>query len=169
MKFIVFDGRVVGYAQLSAAEHEKNYQSEYKQVEGPDAVVEDVYFDGESILRKPEQSSDNAYWDIGINEWVVPPVFVDYSLRWASLSRELVSTSAWEKVYAAGMKTIAANFASTLLIRVLDIVQDENALLDAFNRLREVLVAASSLSDFTQEELDEINSKLEENNFTIRV
>ncbi len=176
--YLIENKQIVGTTNDPAAKLPK----ELYVVEGMDTTSgkspsEELYYNGAIILRKPPKpSSTGSYvWDSETNSWqeqvdVFSLAELDLQLPdWYNLSKTLQDSPVWLKVKAAGLKTNAANFAITILLRVMDVTRNEEELLVAFNDLREVMKAASALEDFNTSELQFIQASLTKNKFTITV
>lgn len=170
--YIIEDKSIVGITNDPAAKLPKDFYV----VEGMEEPIEKLYFNGSTILRKPPKPSTNKNynWDGETNSWKEGSslnlgVSSEPFPLWGNLISELQESPVWAKVNSSASKTNAANFAVTLLLRVLDVTRKESDLLYAFNNLREVLNSAASLEDFNTSELEFIQASLTKNNFTITV
>lgn len=136
---------------------------------------EELYYNGVIILRKPPKPSDSlSYeWDNETNSWkqlvIFPALTNQAQPNWNEFIKTIQNSPVWLKVKQAGLKTNAANFAITILLRVMDVTRNEEELLTAFKDLREVMKAASALEDFNTSELQFIQSSLHKNNFSITI
>ncbi len=137
---------------------------------GPDAPIEDLYWDGETIILKPPKPSDEHHWDSETNTWIAPvPIVIPQYLDWDKLITLLDSSPEWGRVYAAAEKTLKANTAFTTLLTTLTNLRKLETLEFAIAKLREAMIGISGIGDFTAEEIASINQKLAECGFDLQL
>lgn len=154
--------------------------SEFVLVEGPYLPVEDVFFDGKSVVQKPEIPGENYYWDGANNKWSAMPVSADITATstapsqptkpredWIGLTTALQTSAEWAKAYSASEKTLKANTAFTSLSIVLTATRLTTGLETSFAKLREAMGSISGVGDFSASELKNLNQMLKNNGFSL--
>lgn len=70
-----------------------NPPSGLQLIEGPEASISELYFDGTAILLKPERPSNTAIWEDTTHSWVEPPAPPEPEPvpNWAALGDALVA------------------------------------------------------------------------------
>ncbi|MBW4670423.1 MAG: hypothetical protein KME60_24160 [Cyanomargarita calcarea GSE-NOS-MK-12-04C] len=152
---------------------EAGLPSGYKCIEGPNLLVHEVYWDGENVLPRPEQPSNEHYWDSTTNAWeatkpaVVP--LINLEENWDKLISLLQSSPEWAHAYTAAERTLKANTAFTTLLSSLTTLRKVETLQFALAKLREAMSSISGLGDFSAEEIASINQKLTDSGFDFQL
>lgn len=149
----------------------ENLPDGYFAHKGPDAPIEDLYWDGTDVILKPEKPSAIAIWNTEALSWEEPEAFVIPSLPldWDKLIAALDSSPEWERAYTASERTLKANTAFTTLMSALTSIRKVETLQFALAKLREAMSGISGLGDFTTEEIASINQKLAQAGFELRL
>ena len=167
--YLVFDNEIAGVANTS-----EGLPFGFKAVDGPDAPLENLYWDGKAIALKPPKPNAAAYWDARTKTWKTPPVANIPSLApgspdWNKLIESLENSPEWGRTYAASERTLKANTAYTTLMTVLGSLRKVETLQFALAKLREAMEGISGLGDFTPSEVQSINQKLKAAGFGFQI
>lgn len=165
--FLIYEGAIAG-----TTDQAEDLPEGYSAHPGPDAPIEEVYWDGADVILKPEKPSAIAFWNIETLSWTEPEAFVIpnlQSLDWDKLIAALDSSPEWERAYTASERTLKANTAFTTLMSALTSIRKVETLQFALSKLREAMSGISGLGDFTPEEIASINQKLEAAGFELRL
>jgi hypothetical protein len=170
MIFLICNDEIAGITDS----HLAALPSGYRCIEGPDLLVHEVYWDGqsESVLPKPQQPSNEHYWDSTTNTWQLPQLIRIPQIKtenWDRLISLLDSSPEWGRVYAAAEKTLKANTAFTTLLTTLTNLRKVETLEFAIAKLRVAMAGISGVGDFTSEEIASINQKLTECGFDLQL
>ena len=168
--YLIFDNEIAGVANTS-----EGLPSGFKAVDGPDAPLENLYWDGKKIALKPQKTNAAAYWDARTKAWKTPPE-ASFSLppagadspNWNMLITSLQNTPEWGRAYTAAEKTLKANASFTTLMSALT-MEDEATLQFALTKLREAMEGITGLGDFTPAEVQSINQKLKAAGFGFQI
>lgn len=128
--------------------------------------IAQLYWDGETVLVKPDRPSPNHYWDETTKEWIAP--FVPeptIAPNWLGLVAALRNSAIWAKVFDAASRTLKAQNAFTLLYGTLITVHNLDDLRLAIYLVREAMRGISAIGDFSADELAWIGDRLSENGF----
>ncbi|MBW4443070.1 MAG: hypothetical protein KME10_17890 [Plectolyngbya sp. WJT66-NPBG17] len=140
----------------------------FQVVKGVDDLpAEMLFWDGFEIQIKPARPSDLHFWQN--NQWTLPEFTAPVTENWTGLIDSLRGTLIWQKSFTAAGRTVRANAAWTLLYGTLTSTQSLPDLAFAIAELREAMRGITAIGDFTSEELDSLNQKLEANHFSLRL
>lgn len=164
--FLIHEGAIAG-----TTDQAEDLPEGYSAHPGPDAPIDDLYWDGTNVILKPEKPSPTAIWNVEAHLWTEPETFVIPSLPldWDKLIAALDSSPEWERAYTASERTLKANTAFTTLMSALTSIRKVETLQFALSKLREAMSGISGLGDFTPEEINSINQKLEDAGFDLRL
>ena len=170
MFFLIFDNEIAG-----TTAQDEGLPAGFRAVEGLDAPLENLYWDGKAIALKPQKPNAAAYWDARTKAWKIPPV-ASFSLplasanspNWNMLISSLQNTPEWGRAYTAAEKTLKANASFTTLMSALT-MRDEATLKFALAKLREAMESITGLGDFTPSEVQSINQKLKAAGFGFQI
>lgn len=164
MFYFIKDGEIVGTADSNIG-----LPGNFQAVEFEEIVdISLLYFDGEEICLKPQKPGENFFWDANTNQWKeIPSVEFIRGYDWDKLLVTLQSSDEWAKAYSASERTLKANTAYTTLLVVLTNTRQVGTLEWAVAKLREAMATISGIGDFTVEEIESINQKLEDAGFSI--
>lgn len=136
--------------------------------EGPNATLSELYFDGQSVVYKPNSPGENFYWSEQERMYKEKPIFNVTGFiqnKWSLLSSKLRNTPLWQKLFQLSSSSLAANTYVTLLIHTIDNTHIEEDLKLALTNLKSLNSSLSSPA-ISLEEITYINNKLKEYNFS---
>lgn len=167
--FLIFDNQIAG-----TTAQDEGLPAGFRAVEGMDAPLENLYWDGKAIALKPPKPNNTAYWDTKTKAWKTPPVAsfssaIPNSPDWNKLVESLENSPEWGRTYAASERTLKANTAYTTLMTVLGSLRKVETLQFALFKLREAMEGISGLGDFNPDEVDSINQKLKAAGFEFQI
>jgi hypothetical protein len=167
MKYLIEGTEVVQYLQIP----EDLIPHNLKVADGDDSSdISQVYYDPatDNVKLKPPRPSDRHEWGSAVLAWVEreeevtqpgpDPSFMD-------LFDSFRGTAIWDKIKMAGATSLRLNLAVTMLVTALTASKNKGGLQDAIAELRAGLDAEASTTDFTTEEISQINTLLSEHGF----
>lgn len=152
----ISSGEVVGPAILGIG-----VPDNFEEVEGPEARDRDLlYVDGQTIKLKPERPSPSHVWSVTQKTWIeqslpAPGLAID----WTGFLAALRNTPVFARIYSASTQSLRANSAYTLLTSTLTTTHNLDDFQWAIAELREGMT--TSTGDFSNEEIEWINQKLD--------
>jgi hypothetical protein len=165
-KWWIESGQIIGLA-IEGIDAPSNFQ----EVEGEDADDrEAVYFDGTTVLLKPERPSDHHYWNDDAQEWIEATSAIEPTNEpdWVGLVDWLRGSLYFERVYGASKLTAGANTAATLLLMTINQsrnLQDLAFVLPDLLGEIEAIAAQGYIPAFTTAEKQALADKLTDLNF----
>ena len=164
--------------QIMGTTNDPNATAGFLAVSGPDAPVENVYFDGEAIQFKPPRPTGNFTWQG--DQWVeIPSLGFPAVADWKGLEADFRGSVIYARIYQVAsqpseatiealIQTQRAATAHSLLLSALSSTRSEADLAFAIAELRTVM-AQHPMGDLTTEDVAFINSKLEQRHLTLRL
>lgn len=167
MFYLINNGQIVG-----SADSADNLPKDFFAVEYEESELSQIYWDGEAIQLRPSKPSGEFFWSNQSNSWEAIASRINSTRTtedWGLLTNLLQSSQPWIKAYAASERTLKANTAYTTLLMTLLNVRQVDTLEWSIARLREAMEGISNLGDFSIDEIIDINGKLQQSNFTLRL
>lgn len=116
MQFLILERQIAASAESYP---EAAVPNGGKVVEGPNLPVEQLYWDGEAIKKRPKRPSDYHAWNPLENKWEQPATLADSLAElpnWQGFLDELRGSDVWAKWFEAAAVNLRANTAATLLL-----------------------------------------------------
>ncbi|NDJ20936.1 hypothetical protein GS682_04610 [Nostoc sp. B(2019)] len=161
MLYLICNNEIAG-----VTDQQTQLPSGYESIEGPDEVIENLYFDGIEIKVKPPKPSDAHYWDKELSEWVLPRqggAIAPQTNRWIKFLLAIISTSTYDKIKTfLGANNPAEYTVLVALLNNSDIPGDtrEQLLSATLRRVKELMKGSSS--PLTSSDVGTINRLLKD-------
>lgn len=153
IKFIIEQGDATQYENIE----------EYTVLEGEP----NCYYDGIKLIPIPPQPGENYRWVD--NKWieVVVTDFTPTIADFEGFLESLRGTDVWNKIKYVCTKSLTLNMAGTILIAALTATKSIVGTEEALRDLRMAMKLSTQVSDFTNAEIDTINTAFAEHNIPI--